>query len=117
MSYISRRSILRLSTMAGLAEGGDHFLQPSKMFSSSSLAGDGYKALVCIALDGGCDGNNVVVPLSQSSYAIYQSARANLALQPGDLHTCDDGSWRGYGFHTSLSRGAELYNSVHSNLL
>src|SRR5437016_3226318 len=104
MSYISRRSILRLSTMAGLAQIGHHFLQPSKLFASSSLAGDGYKALVCIALDGGCDGNNVVVPLSQSSYALYQNARQNLALQPGDLHACNDGLGRGYGFHKSLSR-------------
>jgi uncharacterized protein (DUF1501 family) len=117
MSYISRRSILRLSTMAGLAQIGHHFLQPSKLFASSSLAGDGYKALVCIALDGGCDGNNVVVPLSQSSYALYQSARANLALQPGDLHACNDGLGRGYGFHKSLSRVAGLYNSGHAALL
>ncbi|MDX6462361.1 MAG: hypothetical protein QOE55_6058 [Acidobacteriaceae bacterium] len=117
MSYISRRSILRLSTMAGLAEVGYHFLQPSKLFASSSLAGDGYKALVCIALDGGCDGNNVIIPLSQSSYALYQRARATLALQPPGLHACDDGSGRGYGFHTSLSRVAELYNSGQAAVL
>jgi uncharacterized protein (DUF1501 family) len=117
MSYISRRSILRLGTMAGLAEVGSHFLQPSKLFALSSMAGDGYKALVCIALDGGCDGNNVVVPLSQSSYAIYQRARANLALQPGDLHACNDGLGGDYGFHKSLSRVAELYNSGHAALL
>jgi uncharacterized protein (DUF1501 family) len=103
--------------MAGLAEVGYHFLQPSKLFASSSLAGDGYKALVCIALDGGCDGNNVVVPLSQSNYAIYQSARAYLALKPGDLHACNDGLGGGYGFHPSLSRVAELYNSGQAAVL
>jgi uncharacterized protein (DUF1501 family) len=113
----SRRSILRLSAMAGIAEIGHHFLRPSKLFASSLLAGDDYKALVCIALDGGCDGNNVVVPLSQSSYSIYQRARANLALQPNDLHACNDGFGQGYGFHTSLSRVAELYNSGRAALL
>jgi uncharacterized protein (DUF1501 family) len=106
-----------MSAMAGLAEVGAHFLQPSKLFALSPQAGDGYKALVCIALDGGCDGNNVVVPLSQSNYAMYQTARANLALQPGDLHACDDGLGQGYGFHKSLSRVAELYNSGHAALL
>jgi uncharacterized protein (DUF1501 family) len=114
---ISRRSILRLSTMAGFAELGHHFFQPSKLFASTPLAGDGYKALVCIALDGGCDGNNVVVPLSQSSYATYQRARANLALPPGDLHACNDGFGQGYGFHQSLSRVAQLYNSGRAALL
>jgi uncharacterized protein (DUF1501 family) len=113
----SRRSILRLSTMAGIAEVGYHFLRPSKLFASSLPAGGDYKALVCIALDGGCDGNNVVVPLSQSSYSIYQRARANLALQPNDLHACNDGFGQGYGFHTSLSRVAELYNSGRAALL
>jgi uncharacterized protein (DUF1501 family) len=106
-----------MSTMAGLAQVGSHFLQPSKLFASSSQAGDGYKALVCIALDGGCDGNNVVVPLSQSGYALYQRARANLALQPSQLHACDDGSGRDYGFHQSLSRIAALYNSGNAALL
>ncbi len=39
-----------------------------------------YKALVCIFLAGGNDGHNTVVPLTQSEFNSYKSARGSLAL-------------------------------------
>lgn len=42
-----------------------------------------YRALVCVFLAGGNDSHNMVVPLSQPTYAAYRSARGALALPDG----------------------------------
>jgi uncharacterized protein (DUF1501 family) len=39
-----------------------------------------YKALVCVFLLGGNDGNNMVVPMSQAEFDAYKAIRGNLAL-------------------------------------
>src|SRR4051812_26370822 len=44
-----------------------------------SLAPD-YKALVCIFLFGGNDGNNLLVPTDTTTYNQYAAARGTLAL-------------------------------------
>ena len=36
-----------------------------------------YKALVCIFLSGGNDGNNVIVPLDATGYAAYSAVRGS----------------------------------------
>ncbi len=47
-----------------------------------AAAGDAadYKALVCLFLNGGNDGNNLIVPFDQTSYNTYASARGNVAV-------------------------------------
>jgi uncharacterized protein (DUF1501 family) len=116
MTYITRRSLLRSTTLAGLAHLGSNFLRPSKLFASSPTD-TGYKALVCIALDGGCDGNNVIVPLGPAAYNTYQRARGTLALQPSSLLPCDDGLGHGFGIHGALSQFSKLYSSGHAAVL
>lgn len=44
-----------------------------------------YKALVCVFLNGGNDGFNLVVPRSQAEYGIYQQSRQNLAVSQSSL--------------------------------
>lgn len=76
-------------------------------------AGTGYKALVCIFLNGGNDGNNMLVSLDQ--YASYSAARsaAGLALpQSGTgsflpLSPLTGGS---YGLHPSMTEIQALFN-------
>lgn len=68
-------------------------------------AGDDYKALVCLFLNGGNDANNLIVPYDTSGYANYAAARTTLAL-PHDLllpitPLTTDG--RSYGLHGSLA--------------
>ena len=46
---------------------------------------DGYKALVAIALHGGNDAYNMIVPRESAAYSDYASARQGLALPRGDL--------------------------------
>ncbi len=43
-----------------------------------------YKALVCVFLNGGNDGHNVIVPLTQSQFNAYKAARGTLALPDGN---------------------------------
>jgi len=67
MNGMTRRNLLRLSTLGAV----------------NALAQNGasdYKALVCVFLLGGNDGNNMVVPLTQADYDAYRAARGGLAL-------------------------------------
>jgi uncharacterized protein (DUF1501 family) len=67
-----------------------------------------YKALVCIFMQGGNDGNNMVVPVDQTRFAQYTTARsaAGLALpapgQSGGLLAINPASGGQYGLHPSL---------------
>jgi uncharacterized protein (DUF1501 family) len=67
-----------------------------------------YKALVCIFMQGGNDGNNTVVPVDQTRFAQYTAARsaAGLALpapgQTGGLLAINPASGGQYGLHPSL---------------
>ncbi len=78
----------------------------------SAASGD-YKALVCIFLNGGNDGNNTVVPYDASSYAAYAAVRGSLAvrreaLQPLALRSYADG--RSYGLNPDLTGLKALYD-------
>ncbi len=69
---IPRTSLPLATQLAGLAA----------LAHQSSAAADlssGYKALVCLYLHGGSDSHNWVVPVDNSGYADYSSARADLA--------------------------------------
>jgi len=68
--------------------------------------GTSYKALVCIFLGGGNDGNNLVVPLDSAGYAAYSAARsaAGLAIAQASLLPITPKSiGRDFGFHPSLA--------------
>src|ERR1044072_3270913 len=64
-----------------------------------------YKALVCVFLYGGNDGNNLLVPRSGSEYDNYAAARGILALPSASLlpitPIVSDG--RDYGFHPNCA--------------
>src|SRR4029077_6648382 len=76
-----------------------------------------YKALVCIFLFGGNDGNNTVIPIStpgsnpNNSYAKYAAVRGGLALPQVDLNGISTGVGDQYGLHPNLTGLATLYNS------
>lgn len=73
----------------------------------------GYKALVCIFLNGGNDGNNMIVPLDQTSFNQYNSVRsgAGLALAQGSLLAVNPPSQgRQFGFHPNMPEMQSLFN-------
>jgi uncharacterized protein (DUF1501 family) len=73
----TRRSFLQLATGAMAPLAG--FTRFGQMNAYAQQAQD-YKALVCIFLFGGCDGNNVLIPQSQQQFDAYKAARGSLAL-------------------------------------
>jgi hypothetical protein len=98
-----------------------HFLGAAGAATASGLlggvslpglaAGDDYTALVIVYLNGGSDGNNMLVP-TDAAYTDYMNARANLALSKASL-TALSGSSAGhtFGLHPSLAPLAGLYNT------
>ncbi|HKO95611.1 MAG TPA: DUF1501 domain-containing protein [Pyrinomonadaceae bacterium] len=70
-----------------------------------------YKALVCLFMNGGNDGNNMFVSLDQ--YASYASARnaASLAIAQASLLPVSPASGGSYGFHPNMPEMQTLFNS------
>lgn len=67
-----------------------------------------YKALVCVFMFGGNDGNNVIVPMETTEYGQYTRGRAQLALSLQDLLPIS-GQGKAYGLHPSLTGVRTLY--------
>lgn len=83
--------------------------------------GTGYKALVCVFLSGGNDGNNLVVPnhssTTVSNYAAYSAARSaqGLAIPQASLLPISVPRIGGltYGLHPSLGPVSGGNNGIH----
>ena len=105
----SRREFLRrtgcLLGGAALASTLDGF----GLVDAFAQAGADYRALVCVFLNGGNDGNNMVVPLDD--YASYSGVRgANLAIPQASLLALDAAGGRPFGFHPNMPELRDLFN-------
>ena len=68
-----------------------------------------YRALVCIFLNGGNDGNNTVVDLNQ--YNSYAAARGvDLAIPQANLLSVAPATGGSFGFHPNLTQLRDLFN-------
>ena len=115
----SRRKFLRISCRSlgtlGAASLMSRFSQVNALAQDSCPAD--YKALVCIFLFGGNDGNNTVVPISTpgsnpaNSYSSYAQVRGGLALPAANLNVIGNSKGDQYGLHPSLTELASLYNN------
>lgn len=74
-----------------------------------------FRALVCLFLYGGNDGNNMIVPRDDSNYASYAAARAVLALPQNSLLpinlTTPDSQNREFGLHPNMPELQTLFNA------
>jgi uncharacterized protein (DUF1501 family) len=91
--------------------------------AADACPGD-YKALVCVFLFGGNDGNNTVIPVSISpqtnplnSYANYAKVRGGLALPQANLGLINTSKGDAYGLHPSLTELTALYNNNRAAVL
>ncbi len=80
--FLFRTGCAALSA-AAFSSGVEHFGLISALAEQNEPTD--YKALVCIFLSGGNDGNNTVVPTDTAGYQAYADARTNLAIPQGDL--------------------------------
>ncbi len=109
----TRRTFLRSSICAamGAASVSCAIGDLRRVAANTQPAGD-YKAMVCLFLYGGNDGNNVLIPRSASEYNVYAGARDSLAIPRGQLLPISplrsDG--RDFGLHPSLQEIARLFS-------
>jgi uncharacterized protein (DUF1501 family) len=110
---ISRRQILQLACCGGgiafspLGRLGFRTLGAMNAYAQTT---EDYRALVCVFLFGGNDGNNMIVPLDTASYDAYAQIRGSLALASSSLLpvTAKTGA-RGFGFHAKLVNLQKLF--------
>jgi uncharacterized protein (DUF1501 family) len=87
---------------AGALGAGAALGQLGAFAARAQTAGD-YKALVCIFMYGGNDGNNTIVPIDSTGYANYAAARPQIALPQASLLPLVDSSGSAtLGMHPSL---------------
>jgi uncharacterized protein (DUF1501 family) len=109
----TRRDFLRLSACgaAGMAAFAEAFERFGLVTNVADAAPTDYKALVCIFLFGGNDGNNMIVPMD-AGYTAYSNARnaAGLALgQMSLLPITPTSLGVRFGFHPSLVEVQDLW--------
>ena len=108
-----RRGFLKLS--AGLASLGAMSLGMGlNMREAFASPVNDYKALVCVDLFGGNDGNNVIVPMDSTRYSQYQAIRGSLALTGNKLlPPIQDSYGNPYALHYGLPEMNALYGAGH----
>ena len=116
---ITRRDFLRTSACAvgsmALASSIDTF---SVVHALTPQAASDYKALVCVFLNGGNDGNNMFVSLDQYDGPVgslttgYSNVRAaaGLAIAQASLLPVSPVSGGSYGFHPNMPEMQTLFN-------
>ena len=115
---LTRREFLLESGRAciGYALGAAAFAAGVERFAliNAFAQGSGYRALVCVFLAGGNDGNNMVVPLDPAEYQAYSSARTASGLAiPADtlLPITPPSLASSFGLHPSLAGLRDLWNA------
>jgi uncharacterized protein (DUF1501 family) len=108
---VTRRDFLRSSACAlgsmALASSIDTF---GAVYALTPLAATDYKALVCVFMNGGNDGNNMLISLDQyNEYSNVRSA-AGLALAQVDLLPISPVSGGSYALHPSMQGMQSLFN-------
>ncbi len=104
MKQLQRRKFLKTTALTAAATVA------SPLFAShKSTAGEDYKALVCVLLEGGADSINMVVPKADmTTYLAYAKVRPETAHNREKIRTLRGSS---YGFHPAMSRMQRLYNN------
>lgn len=119
----NRRDFLKKScrvlSMTAIATQMRHFglvnvMAQETADTQKSAGGDDYKALVCVFLDGGNDGNNSVIPNYDEGYNQYAAARGGtfgLAIPRNSLLPITPPNMGGqvYGLNPRLSEMHELW--------
>ena len=108
---LSRRNTLKALSAGALASGLNGFTLP---FANAQTVPSDYKALVCIFLFGGNDGNNMIIPADAAGYGAYNAVRgtdSNINIAQSELLTFKPSNRSStYGFHPSMSAVHPLFD-------
>lgn len=107
---INRRDTLKALSAGAFISGLNSFTLP---FAQAQTVPSDYKALVCIFLFGGNDGNNMIIPADASGYASYSAVRgadSGINIAQSELLTFKPtNSSSTYGFHPGLAAVHPLF--------
>lgn len=113
MNTLNRRRFLQLGGKtiagAGLALGGNPLGTLAYGQDTSAASGDGYRALVCIYLSGGCDGFSLIIPTDPYQHQVYSETRGNLAVDYSGLWELGGGGTP-VGIHSSAASLQPLFD-------
>jgi uncharacterized protein (DUF1501 family) len=106
----SRRDFLCTVCRGAASLGAGAALSRFSLMNALAQSAPDYKAMVCVFLFGGNDGNNLIVPNSAAGYAQYQRIRSNLAIPQGQLLpvTALTGN-TSYGLHPAMTELQQLF--------
>lgn len=115
MNITRREFLLQSCSCVGYALGAAAFVAGVQRFSLINAFAQGldYRALVCVFLAGGNDGNNLVVPTDTTGYNAYSSVRSasGLAIARDTLLPIVPAGGTGeFGLHPSLAELQALWN-------
>lgn len=87
-------------------------LNAAAIANSTTMQGNDYKAIVCLALGGGIDSYNVLVPRGNTEYNEYANTRSNQAIPQADLLpiTPNTSDGRQYGLHPALTNIKSMFD-------
>jgi uncharacterized protein (DUF1501 family) len=110
----TRRTFIRQAACAALGASGlvGTIWDLRKLNAATRPVAGDYKALVCVFLYGGNDGNNVIIPYDADGYADYAAARSILAIPQSSLLPLilPEGDGRDFAFHPKLPELQSLFN-------
>jgi uncharacterized protein (DUF1501 family) len=113
MNRHSRRDVLRLACCSAAGASLVGGLSKLGLVSALAQGTSGYKALVCIFMFGGNDGNNMIVP-TDSRYTQYLQARSVLALPQNQLLPLQINGQSIYGVHPNMPEMQGYFNNQKS---
>jgi len=107
---LNRRNTLKALSAGAFAAGLNGFTIP---FAQAQAVPSDYKALVCIFLFGGNDGNNMIIPADAAEYASYNAIRnadSGINIAQEELLTFKpSNSSSTFGFHPAMSAVHPLF--------
>ena len=110
MTRHTRRDMLRLTCCSAVGATLVSGLSKLGLVSALAQGATDYKALVCIFLFGGNDGNNMLVP-TDSRYTQYLQARSVLALPQSQLLPLQMNGQSIYGMHPNMAEMQGYFNN------
>ncbi len=113
MTLHTRRDLLRLTCCSAVGASLVSGLSKLGLVSALAQGTTDYKALVCIFLFGGNDGNNLLVP-TDSRYTQYLQARSVLALPQSQLLPLQMNGQSIYGLHPNVPDMQGYFNNQKS---
>lgn len=114
---LTRREFLEAGCALAAASGAASLFSEAQ--AKVPAGAPNYRALVCIALGGGADSFNMLVPTDASSYRNYAKRRGELALNRDELLPLRRGDCEGrsYALHHGLREVHEIYAAGEIALL